>query len=241
MIYNTYVVVIKNFEFKMQNAVTETSPAPLRIARRSLHAQVVVGLRDLIIEGTLAPGSRINEAQLCTMLGVSRTPLREALKVLASEGLVELMPNRGALVRRPTPAEVLDTLVVIGALEALAAEYACRDATDAAIDAIADAHRRMLEFYRAQNRLEYFKLNQSIHSGIVRLSGNHTLAELHDTLQARIKRVRFMGNDRPEQWNNSIAEHEEMIVALKARDAARLAAVMRLHMDNTWRRVRDAL
>ncbi len=225
----------------MQDAETIAAPSTLKIARRSLHAQVVVGLRDLIIEGTLPPGTRINEAQLCETLGVSRTPLREALKVLASEGLVELTPHRGATVRRPTANEVLDTLVVLGGLEALAAEYACRNATPAEIAEIAAIHQRMLDFYRAQNRLEYFKLNQSIHSGIIRLAGNHTLIALHDTLQARIKRVRFMGNDRPEQWSNSIAEHEEMIAALQARDAVRLGAVLRLHMENAWQRVRHAL
>jgi len=225
----------------MQKIETEAADLPLRIARRSLHDQVVTGLRDLIIEGTLAPGARIREGALCAMLGVSRTPLREALKVLASEGLVELMPNRGAVVRRPTPEEVLDTLVVIGGLEALAAEHACRLASDAEIAELAETHQRMLGFFRAHNRLEYFKLNQSIHSGIVRLSANRTLIATHDTLQARIKRVRFMGNDRDEQWQNSIAEHEEMIRALQARDAARLGAALRLHMDNAWKRVRDAL
>jgi DNA-binding GntR family transcriptional regulator len=211
------------------------------IARRSLHDEVVTRVRDLIIEGALAPGLRIHEGQLCDKLGISRTPLREALKVLASEGLVELSPNRGAIVRKPTPPEVLDTLVVIGALEALAAEYACRNASDAEIAALREVHQRMLRFYAARDRLEYFKLNQSIHNAIVRLSANSTLVATHDTLQARIKRVRFMGNDRDEQWQNSIAEHEEMIAALEARDPARLGAVLRLHMENAWRRVRDAL
>ncbi|MCK6451107.1 MAG: GntR family transcriptional regulator [Alphaproteobacteria bacterium] len=211
------------------------------IARRSLHDEVVTRVRDLIIEGALAPGTRIHEGQLCDKLAISRTPLREALKVLASEGLIELMPNRGAVVRKPTPPEVLDTLVVIGALEALAAEYACRNASETEIAELRAIHRRMLEFYARRDRLEYFKLNQSIHNAIVRLSGNRTLVATHDTLQARIKRVRFMGNDRAEQWQNSIAEHEEMIRALEARDPARLGAALRLHMENAWKRVRDAL
>jgi DNA-binding GntR family transcriptional regulator len=211
------------------------------ITRRSLHDEVVTRVRDLIIEGALEPGLRIHEGQLCDKLGISRTPLREALKVLASEGLVELLPNRGAIVRKPTSPEVLDTLVVIGALESLAAEYACRNASHADIAALRQVHQRMLAFYAARDRLEYFKLNQSIHNAIVRLSANSTLMATHDTLQARIKRVRFMGNDRDEQWQHSIAEHEEMIAALEARDAKRLGAVLRLHMENAWKRVRDAL
>jgi DNA-binding GntR family transcriptional regulator len=225
----------------MQEASLPLPARPLRIDRRSLHDQVVTGLRDLIIEGVLPPGGRIHEGQLCDKLGVSRTPLREALKVLAAEGLVELMPNRGALVRRPTPEEVRDTLVVIGALETLAAEFACRLATDAELSALAETHRLMLVHFRNHDRLEYFKLNQSIHSGIVRLSANRTLMATHDTLQARIKRVRFMGNDRDEEWRNSINEHEEMIQALQARDVTRLGAAMRLHMENAWNRVKGAL
>ncbi|MBI3706518.1 MAG: GntR family transcriptional regulator [Proteobacteria bacterium] len=221
----------------METASVETSP----IARRSLHDEVVTRVRDLIIEGVLAPGTRIHEGNLCDKLRISRTPLREALKVLASEGLIELMPNRGAVVRKPTAKEVQDALIVIGALEALAAELACRNASDAEIADLRSIHYRMVELFAKRDRLEYFKLNQTIHSSIARLSANPTLAAMHDTLQARIKRVRFIGNDREDEWHASFAEHEEMIAALEARDAPRLGRILRLHMDNTWKRVRQAL
>jgi len=218
-----------------------TDRAAEPITRRSLHDAVVTRLRDMIIEAVLAPGTRIHEGRLCDSLRISRTPLREALKVLAAEGLIELMPNRGAVVRKPTPPEVLDTLKVIGALEALAAELACANASDAEIAGVRAIHARMLELYGRRDRLEYFKLNQDIHSTIVRLSANRVLAATHDTLQARIKRVRFIGNERDSQWHDAVAEHEEMIQALCARDAKRLGTVLRLHMENTWKRVRDAL
>jgi DNA-binding GntR family transcriptional regulator len=95
--------------------------------------------------------------------------------------------------------------------------------------------------YRGQERLAYFKLNQSIHTAIVQASGNSVLAQTHDTLQARIKRIRFIGNETPDRWAAAVAEHEEMIEALIARDAERLAEVLGRHLDKTMDRVRDAI
>lgn len=213
----------------------------LPIARRTLHDEVVDRLRDLIIQGRLAPGTRINEVQVGALLGVSRTPLREAIKTLAREGLVENVPSRGAVVRRFSEADVAQIHEVLKTLEQLAARLACERADDETITHIHRLHQRMLEFYRNGNRLEYFKLNQAIHTAIVRASGNAALAETHELLQARIRRVRYTGNDTPSQWAGAVAEHEEMIEALIARDGERLANVMARHLDETMSRVRDAL
>src|SRR4051794_41121382 len=126
----------------------------------------------MIIEGQLAPGSRIHEGQLGQALGVSRTPLREALKYLASEGLIDLVPGRGAVVRQLTPQDVRDMLAVLIALETLAGRLACRNATEAQIAGVRKTHDRMMDFYSRRKRLEYYKLNQAIHTAIVNLSGN---------------------------------------------------------------------
>ena len=213
----------------------------LPIARRTLHDEVVERLRDLIIEGRLAPGTRINEVQVGALLGVSRTPLREAIKTLTREGLVENVPSRGAIVRRFSEADVAQTLEVLKALEQLAARLACKQADDAAIAHIVELHRRMMGFYEVRNRLEYFKLNQAIHTSIVRASGNAPLAETHTLLQARIRRVRYIGNEAPNEWAGAVAEHEEMIEALTMRDGEKLAEVMGRHLDTTLIRVRDSL
>src|SRR5690606_26468250 len=154
------------------------------IARKTLHDEVVERLRDLIIEGRLAPGTRINEVQVGAMLGVSRTPLREAIKTLAREGLVENVPSRGAVVRRFSERDAAQILEVLKALEQLAARLACQNADDKTIAEIADMHRRMMNLYKRRQRLEYFKLNQAIHSAIVKASGNEALAEMHGLLQA---------------------------------------------------------
>lgn len=212
-----------------------------RITRRTLHDEVLERLRDMIIEGRLEPGQRINEGQVGGQLGVSRTPLREAIKTLASEGLVEVLPAKGAIVRRFSAQDLYQVLEVLKALEQLGGRIACAQASDETIAAIHALHRRMLELYRTRERLEYFKLNQAIHTATVAASGNQVLVEMHGTLQSRIKRLRFIGNEGPEKWAGAVAEHEEMMAALLKRDAQALSAAIGKHMDSTLTRVRDVL
>jgi DNA-binding GntR family transcriptional regulator len=211
------------------------------ILRRNLHDEVASRIRDLIIEGQLAPGTRIYETQLGQSLGVSRTPLREALKTLASEGLIELATARGAVVKRFSEKEVRDMLDVLAVLEACAARLACERASDAEIAGMRELHDRMTGFFEAGNRLEYYKLNQDFHSGILRLSGNAALQSAHLAIQARLKRIRYIGNSEPRKWNDAMSEHEEMVRRLEARDAEGLAAILALHMEHTWERVKEIL
>lgn len=212
-----------------------------RIARPSLHEAIVTRVRDMVIEGRLAPGSRIHEGRLGEELGVSRTPLREALKYLASEGLLELSPGRGALVRQFSAKDVQDALAVIGHMEGLAGRLACAHASAAEIREVRRLHDRMMEMYRTRDRLPYFKLNQEIHSAILSMAKNDSLAYVHGILQARLRRIRYIGNEGPEKWAGAVADHETMIAALEARDGDRLAGAMTAHMDRTWDRVRHAI
>ena len=212
-----------------------------RIVRRTLHSEVLNQLRDMIIEGRLPPGARINEGQIGTILGVSRTPLREAIKSLTSEGLVEMVPAKGAIVRRFTEGDLIQILQVLKVIEQLGARLTCEHASDDTIKGICDLHDRMMKLYRTGNRLEYFKLNQAIHTSFVQASGNAVLAEMHETLQARIKRLRYVGNSEPSKWASAVAEHEEMIAALNKRDANRLAEVVGRHLDATVIRVKDVM
>jgi DNA-binding GntR family transcriptional regulator len=209
--------------------------------RRTLHDEVVDRVRTLIVEGRLAPGTRIHESQLGKALGVSRTPLREALKVLASEALIELVPGRGAVVKRLTRQDVRDMLDVLVALESMAGLLACRNATDAQIAALRATHDEMMALYAAGNRLEYYWRNQAIHAGLAQLSGNVLLASLHQMIAARLKRIRFIGNEEPAKWAGAVAEHEQMIAALEARDEKALAEVIHRHLDQTWLRVIDRI
>lgn len=212
-----------------------------RIERPTLHNVVVTRLRDMIIEGLLKPGVRIHEGQLGEQLGVSRTPLREGLKVLAMEGLVELVPGRGAMVRTLKAKDVQDMLSVQSVLEQLAGSLTCQNASDAEIRDVRRLHDEMLAFYRVGDRLQYFKKNQQIHAALIALSGNESLAMVHDILQSRMRRIRFLGDQNDETWSGAVADHEEMIAALEKRDGKRLSAALVDHLSRTWERVRDAI
>jgi DNA-binding GntR family transcriptional regulator len=211
------------------------------IARRTLHDEVATRVRDMIIEGRLAPGQRVNEVALGQLLGVSRTPLREAIKTLASEGLVEIVPARGAVVRTLTLKDLTDSLAVLKALEQEAARTICAEGSADARDELARLHAAMMERYAVRDRLAYFKLNQEIHSAIARLSGNAVLATLHSQLQSRMRRVRFIGHEGPEKWAAAVAEHEDMAAAFARGDGAAAVAVIGRHLDAAIERVRDSL
>jgi DNA-binding GntR family transcriptional regulator len=197
-----------------------------------IHDQLLEHLRDLIIEGELAAGARVPERLLCERFGVSRTPLREALKVLAAEGLIELLPNRGARVAGLTAEDVAHSLKVIGTLEALAGELACARLTADELSEIRARHFQMLVHHARRDRLAYFKANQAIHQAIVAASGNPVLVQTYANLSGRIRRARYAANLDRARWDEAVAEHEAMLPALEARDGARLAEIMRLHLDN---------
>lgn len=212
-----------------------------RIERPTLHNVVVSRLRDMIIEGQLPSGTRIHEGQVGLQLGVSRTPLREALKVLATEGLVELIPSRGAMVRKLNAKDIKDMLAVLSLLEGMAGPLTCEMASDAQILEVRRLHDEMLKYYTERNRLQYFKRNQQIHSLLISLSGNESLSMVHELLQSRMKRVRYLGDQKDESWSAAVEDHEELMAALEARDGKRLAQAMTHHLAQTWDRVEHAI
>src|SRR6201998_710757 len=146
---------------------------------QSLHDEILTRLRDHIVEGNLPDGSRIPERQLCEMLGISRTPLREALKVLAAEGLIELLPNRGARVKQLSERDLADIFDVMGGLEATAGRLACENITDAEIAEVERLHYEMYGFYLHRDMHNYFHANQMIHHKIVEASRNATLTSAY--------------------------------------------------------------
>ncbi|MCB1482103.1 MAG: GntR family transcriptional regulator [Rhodobiaceae bacterium] len=211
------------------------------IERRTLYDELVERVRGLVVEGALQPGEKIPERELCERFGVSRTPLREALKVLASDGLVQLTPNRGATVARLTVEDLEDVFPVMGALEALAGELACHNITDEQIAEIQDVHRKMVACYEARMLPEYFQLNQRIHELILEAAGNRTLSAQYSSLAQRIRRARFMANASDARWKQAVSEHEEIISALESRNGEALASILKLHLNNKFHSVRKWL
>jgi DNA-binding GntR family transcriptional regulator len=211
------------------------------IRRRTLHDELIERLRDMISEGDLAPGTRVSEKLLCLRFGVSRTPLREALKVLASEGLLDLLPNRGSVVAELTLSDIEEMFPVMGQLEALAGELACRNISEEEIAEIRLLHYQMILHYTRAERSAYFKLNQEIHSTILRAARNRTLANLHRSLAGRIRRARYLANMSQNRWARAVEEHEQILEALVARDGERLSSVLKHHLANKMEAVRESL
>ncbi|MEX0350366.1 MAG: GntR family transcriptional regulator [Paracoccaceae bacterium] len=202
------------------------------IKRTTLHEELVERLRNLVVEDVLKPGEKVPEKQLCDSLGVSRTPLREALKVLASEGFVVLQANRGARVASVTREELENTFPVLAALEQLVGELACQQMDSVEIQRIESSHKDMLNAYKARDRQAYFKANQDIHQALIQGARNDILENHHKLLAARVRRARFMANLSDERWAQAIDEHEAMMELLKARNADGLGKTMKLHMMN---------
>jgi DNA-binding GntR family transcriptional regulator len=202
----------------------------LGIHRRYLHDEVAQRLRELIRSGELEPRSRVNELELAERFGISRTPLREAIKILATEGLLELLPNRGARVVSISNQEIDEMIEVVAGLEAIAADLACRRITDEEVTRIEGLHERMVAAWKQDDNTGYFTFNRQIHETIVAASRNATLKGLYDNLSGRIQRTRYSAHKTPEQWTKAITEHERMIDLLKARDGDALARLMREHI-----------
>jgi DNA-binding GntR family transcriptional regulator len=196
----------------------------------TLPSAVADALRALIIEGTLAPGARLNERALCDRLRVSRTPLREAFRVLASEGLIELTPNRGAQVVALSEQDVQDAFELMGALEALAGELACARITPDETAQIKALTFQMLACRARRDLPAYYRLNRQIHDRINVAARNRALAEAYAKQNLRIQNLRFRSNFDEEKWAKAARQHEAMVEALEARDGPRLASILRDHL-----------
>ena len=197
----------------------------------SLHDETLSRLRDHIVEGNIPDGGRVPERQLCEMLGISRTPLREALKVLAAEGLVELLPNRGARVRQLSEHALAELFDVMGGLEALAGRLACEHITDAEIERL---HYEMYGYYLHRDMHGYFRINQLIHQKIVEASRNATLQGAYASFAGRIRRIRYSANfaRKRERWGEAMREHETILEALRRRAGSELSDLLFIHLRN---------
>lgn len=221
----------------MQDSVVEfehgsdaAAPALPRLERQHLHDTVVGHLRNLIVEGTLPPGTKLNERELCETMGISRTPLREAFKVLAFEGLIEIAPNRGASVYKMSRTEIQETFEFMSGLEALAGELACARIDDAEVAEIKALHYAMLACKVRNDLPGYYARNQAIHNRISAAAGNSVLHQTYLMMNRRLQALRFKSNSKPAKWDSAARDHEDMIVALEARDGKRLAAILRQHL-----------
>ncbi|GEN24040.1 GntR family transcriptional regulator [Halomonas cupida] len=202
--------------------------------RSGLVEKVANYLREHIVMDHFQPGQRLPERTLAEELQVSRTPMREALKILATEGLVVLLPHRGAVVADVSPRDMQEKAHVLSVLEQAAAELACVNASDDDIAELQAMHYEMKAAFLRRDRQNYFRLNQDIHNRIVALSGNASLIEIHANLSRQLYRVRYLSNERTDKWQVAMIEHEAVMAALAARDAERMGRELRNHLGKTW-------
>ena len=210
----------------------------MRSIADSLHHQAAEKLPQQIFAGELAPGSFVDEAALCEQLAVSRTPLREAFKTLAGEGLIEFAPGKGAFVPAISAQHTRDLLEVLTGIEGVAGRLAAVRASDDEIAEVRGMHNSMRARFECGDRLGYYKINLDIHRRLVELSHNGELVALHRQAAVRVQRLRFNGSSTPDMWAAAVAEHEAMTVALERRDAVALERVLREHLGLIWERLR---
>jgi DNA-binding GntR family transcriptional regulator len=202
----------------------------ISIPRQVLHQEVAVRLRQRIVEGQLAPGAKLNERELAEALNVSRTPLREAIKMLAAEGLVELLPNRGAGVAQMSEQDVIDTFEVIAGLEGQSGELAAQRISEAELAEIRALHFEMMAAWTRRDLPTYYRINAQIHTLINAAARNPVLAQTWRNVNARLQALRFRSNFDEAKWKRAVKEHERMVELLAARDAAGLRALLIAHL-----------
>jgi DNA-binding GntR family transcriptional regulator len=213
----------------------------LRVVRAGLHEEAALRLRALIVRGDLAPGQQLVEVELCEALGVSRTPLREALKLLAAEGLVQLRLNHSAIVAPIRREEIDDLFEAVAGIERIGAELAAVRMTERDHDKLAGLQERMERHHNAGELRDYFEINQQIHDFIIACARNSALKATHDGLMARVERARFFALSSRERWDESVKEHRQIMRRLAARDADNAGRLLAHHVMRTGQVVNDAL
>jgi DNA-binding GntR family transcriptional regulator len=204
----------------------------ITLPRTVLHQEVAQRLRRRLIEGDIAPGTKLNERELSEALQVSRTPLREAIRMLAAEGLVELLPNRGAVAVQLSAQDVADTFELIAGLEGLSGELAAQRIDDAELAEIRALNFEMLAAHTRRDLPTYYRLNARIHDCINAAARNPVLAHTYRTVNARLQTLRFRSNFDERKWQQAVQQHGRMVELLSTRDAGALRELMTLHLQN---------
>jgi DNA-binding GntR family transcriptional regulator len=212
----------------MQNV--QTMADIIELSHPGLHEQAAARLRTMLVEGHIPPGAKLNERTLAAALHVSRTPLREAIKMLASEGLVDLLPNRGAVAVKLTEADVAHSFELLAELEGLAGELAAQRILDAEREELRAKHYEMLACHARRDLSGYYRLNAAIHAAISAAAANPVLASTYRQANARVQSLRFRTNQDDAKWQRAVAEHGQMLQALDARDGPALRALLKAHL-----------
>ncbi|MDF7777636.1 GntR family transcriptional regulator [Sphingomonas sp. AOB5] len=196
-----------------------------------LHLDALKSIRKMILSGELAPGERLREIALSEDLGMSRTPIREAFRTLAAEGLVDLLPNRSVVVSMPDKSEAADVFTVLGVLEGLAGQLACRRMTAEQIEILSELQADMAHYFEKRDRLSYLEANRLIHEHIVEGAASPSLLLAWRLLLPRAERARHVSTLDHDRWDEAFKEHVEIFSAIERRDEALLKTLMEAHFN----------
>lgn len=204
----------------------------MKIKKETLHIQIADHLRSLIMTGELKEGDKVNENELCATLGISKTPLREALRVLSAEGLISLVPNRGSFVTKPTVEEINEMFDVMTLLEGYCAREACKKMSRKDFAHLKELHAKLEQHSARRDQKEYIRVNNRFHTFLQELAGNRTLNQIVDGFRKKILLYRFQSLNLPRRFEDSITEHRLLLEAFEKRDGRAAEALMQRHLKN---------
>lgn len=225
----------------MRQSGLKTNPRPASRVRGPIHAQVLPHIRRHIVLNRWQPGERLPEMGLCAEFGISRTPLRDVLKILEIEGFVDLQPHVGAVITRMDPQDIAERFEVMTALERLAAMKLARAQPEPAIQEIQRLHRAMARAARETRVALYYRLNDAFHRTIVLGCANAALCDMHETLMFHVSRARNHANEHEPLVESAFEHHGAIVRAIAAGDAEAAGQAMAGHLEEVTRIVLRAL
>jgi DNA-binding GntR family transcriptional regulator len=214
-----------------QNETTERRTGAV-VRHAPMHDQILPHIRRDIVENRWKSGERLSEPLLCREFGVSRTPLRQALKTLEAEGLVQLIPHVGAVVTDPDAAEIGERMEILIGLEQLAATRVAQAGRPDVLKEIDRIQREMRDAARAFDAPRYYTLNDQFHLTIVHGTGNRSLVELHEKIMWHVHRERHRANFHESVSRDSADSHEDLLHAIMKRQPEAAGLAMRKHLEN---------
>lgn len=210
--------------------MNSSTPTNIGIVRDTLHQRIAAHLHELLTQGTLKPGSKLNERELCEMLHVSRTPLREAIRLLAAEGMVVLKPGRGAFALNLSDSDIAYSFDVLASLEGLAGQLAAPRITEEELSELSALQHEMEAAFERRDLPTYYNLNAQVHALINEAAGNPVLRDTWNQINSRMHTLRFRSNQDEVKWAHALKEHAQILAALKKRDGATVRQLLESHL-----------
>ncbi|MGA1862925.1 GntR family transcriptional regulator [Deferribacter thermophilus] len=204
-----------------------------------LSEKIAETIRDYILKGVLKPGERLTEPKLSDILGISRTPIREALRLLEMDGFVEIIPRRGAVVTEITDKDVDEIFILKIRLESLAAKLAVNNMKEVDVERLEELNNRLERFYSNKNVAGMIKANSDFHDYFIRKSENQRLIKFLESLQSQFKRATAYSFTETGRIEHVLNEHKEIIEAFKEKDALKVEKLVEKHIQNGWNFIRS--